>query len=496
MTDRSEFEQLIENSIECPAFEAEVVAERPLRGKQIEIINRVEHHVAAHEGGVMTVKLPRQTGKNEVSAILQRRHLLMRQNYPSYACWIRTAPTHKPQIVNSKKRLREVMGIGDKKVIQYPLFANRKLVSEEGYIWKVGMAAIEFLSSGPHSNVVGATASTCLDMDEAHKVIKEKFDEDFMPFTADTNAATVLWGVGGNGLDTLQHYSDLNKSDGRDDLNICIPCEYWMDIHEPYRLHVETRIKALGINHPIIRTQYYLESIAALGRFLEPRHIKNLFSGTHYRHSVPRHDANYEILVDIAAANEDFDPKEAMKGIEDVKTDSTAIIIYEVTNDIGPNGLFPIILIRNIIWLTGTSLENDEGLIEQAIIEWKANKVTIDAIGVGRQIAESMVEKFGDVTVNAYSATSDSVASDCYDLQARLNYATVKMWADDNSPEWQEFERQSGWTQYAAEKGKMKLIKPKADKHIDMIKALTYIHQNSPVPGITKILINEGDYEV
>lgn len=492
----AEFESLVLACIDDPAYEAEVVSERPLRGKQIEVINRIEQHVAAHNGGVMTVKMSRQTGKNELSAILQRRHLLMRQNHTSYQCWIRTAPTHKPQIVNSKKRLREVMNVGDKNVIRYPLFANRKLIKEEGYIWRVGNAAIEFLSSGPQSNVVGATASTCLDMDEAHKVDKDKFDEDFMPFTANTNAATLLFGVGGNGLDTLQHYIDLNEEMGREDLNICIPCTYWMEIHEPYRQHVEGRIQALGIDHPIIRTQYFLESIAAMGRFMNQRQLDNLFSGTHYRHATPHHASRYEMLVDIAAANEEYNPDDTIKGIEEVQTDSTAIIIYEVTDEVGVNGLFPVILIRNIIWLTGTSLGTDEGMIQEAIETWRPGKVTIDAIGVGRQIAESMEKKYGPTMVNAYTANTESVAADCYDLLARLNYATVKMWNNDNSPEWNEFERQAGWTQYAADKGRMKLIKPKAEMHIDMVKALTYIHQNSPVAGISKILVNEGDYGI
>jgi hypothetical protein len=489
-------DQILARSLEDPAFEAEVVAHRPLRGRQVEVVNRVEQHIAEHNGGVMTVMLPRQIGKNEISAILQRRHLLARQYSKKYECWIRTAPTHKPQIVNSKKRLRELMRVSDSKKIMYPLFNGAKLQREEGYIWRVGNAAVEFLSSGPNANVVGGTASTALDMDEAHKISKEKFDEDFMPFTASTNAGTLLWGVGGNGLDTLQAYRELNEANGDDHLNIHIPAPYWMDINDTYAAHVESRIKALGADHPIILTQYWLQSIAALGRYLNDKNIKALFSGDHYRHTTPVHDVEYQMLVDVAAANEDFDPDDITAGFEETTTDSTIIILYQVTQEVGSNGLFPVLLIRNIIWRTGTSLEDDEAEIDQIIQDWQPSQVTIDAIGVGRQIAESMQQKYGDVQVNAYTATSNSVADDCYDLIARLNYSTVKMWNDDNSPEWNEFHRQAGWTQYAADKGKMKLIKPKADKHIDMIKALTYIHQNSPVAGVSSILANEGDYGI
>lgn len=479
-----------------PEWEARVIHKLPLRGRQVEVIQRVEAHVRAHNGGVMTVKLPRQTGKNQVSAILQRRHLMHRRFSPSYQCWIRTAPTHKPQIVNSKKRLREVLAVGDKNLIKYPLMKNEKLIKEEGYIWRVGNAAIEFLSSGPEANVVGATASTALDMDEAHKVDKDKFDEDFMPFTANTNAATILWGVGGNGLDTLQHYSDLNKASGNEHLNICIPCDYWMETHEPYRKHVESRVNALGWDHPIIRTQYKLESIAALGSFLNQMHINTLFSGTHERHRSPRDGVHYEMLVDIAAGNEEFNPDDILQGVEDVATDSSAIWIYEVTNLVASNGLFPIILIRDVIWLTGNSLASTEAIIKSTIESWNIQKATIDSVGVGRQIGESIKKLFGENVVNAYVASDTTVSEDCYGLLARLNSASVFMFANDNSKEFEEIERQAGWTQYQASKGKMKLRKPKADKHIDLIKALTYINQNNPTAGVGQLFFNEGDYGI
>jgi hypothetical protein len=178
---------------EDPLWESIHVSKRPLRGPQVEIIRRVEAFVAEHQSGVMTIRSSRQTGKNDTAATLQRRHLWRRQNSLRAESWIRTAPTYKPQIVNSKKRLREILQLDAKHRIRTRLFGAR-LVREEGYIWRLGNASVEFVSSGPHAHVVGATASVCLDMDEAHKVDKAKFDEDFAPFTADTAAATLCGG--------------------------------------------------------------------------------------------------------------------------------------------------------------------------------------------------------------------------------------------------------------------------------------------------------------
>lgn len=470
-----------------PQWESEVLSKRPLRGPQAEIIKRVEKFVAEHQGGVMPILLSRQTGKNELAAVLQRRHLWRRQNAPQDSIWIRTAPTYLPQIVNSKKRLRAILKLDGKKRVMHPIFRKRKLIQEEGYIWRVGNASVEFISSGPQANVVGATASECLDMDEAHKVDKDKFDEDFAPFTADTDAATLLWGVASNGLDTIEWYRENNIENGYPERNLFYPCEVWMDVRPQYRKHVEGRIKVLGYDHPIIKTQYRLIKVPAVGRFLQANHIRNLFSGDHERELAPRDGDRYEGIIDIAAGNEDFNPEDSMAGEEQTATDSTAIWIYKVSPILSSNGLFPIVRLVNVIWLTGVDLDKQEPEIKETILQWRLQRVSIDAVGVGRQIAESMENEFGTEVINKYVASATSVSEDCFDLQARLNFASVLMFRNDGSPEWAEFERQCGWTQYASSQGKMKLKKPGAMKHIDMVKALTYINQNRPVAGMHAI---------
>lgn len=486
-----------------PAFEARTLSKRPLRGVQPEMIKRVENFLARHEGGVMTVLSSRQTGKNETSAILQRRHLWRHQNSRYKSSWIRTAPTHEPQIVNSKKRLEELMQIDRKNVIGHPMFLKKKIQKSEGYIWKLGNATVEFMSSGPHSNVVGATASECLDMDEAHKINLAKFDEDFAPFTASTNAGTLLWGVAADGMDVIEHYRKLNQEQGREDLNLYYPCDIWAEANPIYAAHLESRIKALGYDHPIFKTQYRLLPVANEGTYLNSKQVRSLLSGEHERHIKPERNRQYEILIDLAAGNEDFNPDSEFVGEGETATDSTIIWIYEVTDELAANGLFPKILIRNLIWWTGVSLVEQEAEIEKLIEYWNAGKVTIDAVGVGRQIAESMAKKFGSFDpkdeivgggVHAYVANKHSVSDDCFDLLARLNADSVKMFADDGSEEYKQFTKQCGWTKYQSSKGCMNLIKPKSDKHIDMIKALTYFNQNKPDKTMQEIYRNESSY--
>lgn len=476
-----------------PEWESSHVSLRPLRKLQTEIIERLEKIVARHDGEVATVRSSRQTGKNETSAVMHRRHLFRNQYSETNKIWVRTAPTYKPQIVNSKKRLREILQLTNSNTIKYPTFRNAKLIKEEGYIWRVGNASMEFISSGPNANVVGGTANECLDMDEAHKIDLGKFDEDFAPMTANTSASTILWGVAADGLDVIQHYHDKNVEDKRKDLNLHYPCELWMEIHPPYKRHVEQRVKALGFDHPIFKTQYRLIPVSSEGKFLQPNHVRALFSGDHPRLLRPRMGSRYEIVIDIAAANEEFQ-EGVLDGQESTMTDSSVVWIYEVTPLVCSNGIFPIIRIVNLQWMTGVPLGTQEEEIKSIIQFWNASKVTIDAIGVGRQIAESMQRIFGEHVVNKYTASDITVSSDCFDLQARLNFSSVLMFKDDGSKEYQEFTRQVGWTKYTSKKGKMKLVKPKADQHIDMVKALTYINQNNPAAGMFELYSVGGDF--
>jgi hypothetical protein len=479
---------------EDPQYESEAISKRPLRGVQADIIKKVENFLSEHNGGVMPILLSRQTGKNEISALLQRRHLWRKQNAPYISSWIRTAPTHEPQIVNSKKRLQELMKVDSKNKIHHPLFLGKKIHKSEGYIWKLGNATVEFMSSGPHSNVVGATASECLDMDEAHKVNKAKFDEDFAPFTASTNAGTLLWGVAADGHDTIEWYRNNNKEEGKGHLNLYYPCDIWAEVSPMYRGHLETRVKALGWDHPIIKTQYRLLPVSQEGTFINATQAKGLFQGEHDRIQQPRPNKSYEIVIDVAAGNEDFNPDSQFVGEEQTATDSTIVWVYEVTSQICQNNIFPVLHLVNLYWWTGVPLPQQEVELTDLIQFWNAQKVTIDGIGVGRQLAESLEQKFGTYMVTKYIATSTTISEDCFDLLARMNYSAVRMFKNDGSPEWLEFERQVGWTKYSSNLGKMSLMKPKADKHIDMVKALTYVNRNNPNSGIHEILTVEASY--
>jgi hypothetical protein len=481
-----------------PLWESQCFATRALRPLQSDIIKRVERHINAHNSGVMVILCPRQIGKNEMSAVLQMRHLIRNQFSKYRSIWIRTAPTHEPQIVVSKRRLEVVTMLDRKNFSHYPLL-NKPIIKSEGYIWRVGNATVEFMSSGPHSNVVGATASECLDMDEAHKILKDKFDEDFSPFTASTSAGSLLWGVASDGLDAMEWYKQKNIEQGRPDLNICYPVEHWMD-NPKYENYVNDRVRALGWDHPIIKTQFRLIPVSNEGTFLNKTQVRSLCDSQHDRQTSPRPGVQYEMVIDLAAGNEDFDSKNLNNLVDTEEnrditaTDSTVVWVYEVTQERAQNNIYPVCNLVELYHWTGKPLPDQEREITELIQYWKVSKVTVDGVGVGRQLAESLEQKFGTYMINKYIANQTSISEDLFDLLARLNYGAVKMFRNDSSREYHEFERQVSWTKYASSKGKMTLAKPSSDKHIDMVKALTYINRNAPNNVAHQIMSNESQY--
>ncbi|HUU45672.1 MAG TPA: hypothetical protein VM118_08050, partial [Acidobacteriota bacterium] len=71
---------------------------KPLRPEQVRILKDVELLMGDGTGDTMTIRLPRQYGKNEIAAEIHKRHLLRR--CVSGGTIVRAAPTFRPQIVN------------------------------------------------------------------------------------------------------------------------------------------------------------------------------------------------------------------------------------------------------------------------------------------------------------------------------------------------------------------------------------------------------------
>ncbi len=456
---------------------SEIMQMQPLYWPQVEAIKLIEQRIAEKNGGIITIRSSRQTMKNECSAMVQARALT--KHYREGGEYIRTAPTWKPQIVTSRKRLERIL-------FNDPLSKGTR--PRYGFTFERGPVSIIFLSSDRNAQVVGATASVALDLDEAHKVDAGKFEEDFSPMCAFNNVPVIMWGVAADQNDLLYEYRQKNEKDCPEN-NLQYPAPIWCEIRPEYAKHFEERVAKLGIDHPVIKTQYLLEDIKALGGFLNEWQIASILSGDHKRRKSPKEGCSYVVLIDIAgeAEEEETDPFKKSFG----QRDATVALVVEVDKRKLKND-FPLFRIVDLFWWVGRSLAEGPSQLpgQQAtllkILElWKPFSVVVDARGVGEQMAAYFAGKYGEV--NEYKANIQSVSDDCYDTLALANNERIKLFKDDGSDEYQEFVRQLEHTKYQiVQHDKMKLTKPKSNAHIDMVKALTYLSRamGESEPGI------------
>jgi hypothetical protein len=160
-----------------------------LRAYQKEVAQAVVDSVLQHRGLAQVVMFPRQSGKNELQAQLEAYLLCLFSD--SEAEIVKVSPTWKPQSQNAMRRLERTLK-------RNPLTCTL-WEKEAGYIYRVGSARAYFLSAPPESNIVGATASTLLEVDEAQDVQPGKFDKEVAPMAASTNATRIFCGTAWTG---------------------------------------------------------------------------------------------------------------------------------------------------------------------------------------------------------------------------------------------------------------------------------------------------------
>jgi hypothetical protein len=154
-----------------------------LRPYQAAIARAVLSRVFAREGGSISIEIARQGGKNELSAQVELVTLLA--HAAAGGTIVKAAPTQTPQARISRDRL----------LSRAARTGLEGAVRAVGDTVRCGQASAHFLSADPGANVVGHTASLLLEVDEAQAVDPDKFDRDFRPMAASTNAPVVYYGT-------------------------------------------------------------------------------------------------------------------------------------------------------------------------------------------------------------------------------------------------------------------------------------------------------------
>lgn len=399
-----------------------------LRSYQLAPLRAILDSVLHGRGLVFTIVFPRQAGKNQLSASLQA-FLLNRFQRRRWQL-VKTAPTFEPQLLNSMRRLEAAL--------DNPLQRGSWQV-EAGNRIVYGRAAVIFLSAEPSASVVGATANL-LEVDEAQDVDVEKFDKDFRPMGASTNATTVLYGTPWLPDDLLGRAVRENRErEAADGIQRHFETS-WQSVaaeNPAYGAYVEAEIERLGLDHPLIRTQYLLLPLEASGGLLS-REQRAMLQGEHSRQLHPRPGARYVAGIDLAG--EDEQAQDAQLRVLKPRKDSTVVSIAEVAwrPIVGP-AQEPVLRIVEQYWWTGVPhrqlFERLAALLGQT---WRCARVAVDATGVGAGVASFLADALGRNVVEAVQFSAARKSELTYALLATISRGGLQLFTTDGSAEWRE----------------------------------------------------------
>ena len=382
------------------------------------------------QGRIFTVMMARQSGKNQLSAVIEAYLLTCLLE----GTIVKAAPTFTPQILNSRLRLLSLLDT--------PL-TRKRIWTNHGYI--VGLAPqadpallrtqvgprVMFYSAGAESNVVGATADLLLEIDEAQDVSQEKFDRDFRPMAAVKNATTILYGTAWSDETLLAQQRAVNLAEEQ---RTGIRTHYEHDwrtlaaINPAYRTFVEQEIARLGEEHLAIQTQYFLRPLSGAGHFLNALQLL-LLQGTHSWEMAPTSDGWYIAGMDVAG--EERPTHGAVNNGGQAKRDSTVITIGRVQyNELQ----LPTIEVVHHQWWTGMPYLEQYAAAIALAEQWRLRVLVVDATGLGAGLASLLVNRLGEERVLPFTFSRPSKSRLAYALLALLNSGRLKLYDPTAAP--------------------------------------------------------------
>ena len=419
---------------------SKVVVRRELRTYQLEPARAIIDSILNQRGMTFAVVMSRQAGKNELSAQLEAYLMNLHQQVRG-SLLVKASPTYKPQTINSKMRLADTLSNP---------WNEQFLKGQEGYIIRLGRCRCLFFSAHPTSNVVGATANVLLECDEAQDVDETKWNKDFAPMAASTNATTVFYGTVWTSRTMLSKaVRALRAQQARDGVQrvFCVPWQRVADEVPTYGVYVRNEIRRLGRNHPIVRTQYFLEEIKGAGLLFGPER-RAMMQGAHDREREPVPGLVYAMTVDVAGEDEELEGEELRR--EKPLKDSTAVTMFRVDLRTCEDPLIglPRYEVVNRWWWTGWPHADLYAVLVDLAETWRVAYMVVDATGVGSKLAEYLCGRLGSIehempgVVVPFVFTGKSKSELAWEFVAVIGTGRYKDYVDDGQPDTGQFWRE------------------------------------------------------
>ena len=288
MKDRTKRAAYLLRRPDCFAQAGDVV----LRPYQKLAIRAVVNSVRRQRGFSFVWIFPRQSGKDEALAILVQYLLTLFKNMGGEMVFFN--PTFKPQTETSMRRLESRL--------KSNIFTIGRWKRRSGYIYQINNACCTYLSADPTAHVVSATANRLLVVNEAQDVGVFKYDKDIDPMAASGNATKVFSGTRWTSNTLLEReYQQALEDQKKDHIRrvFLFTTEDVRMVLPEYGKHVDAVVARLGRQHPLVKTQFYCETIEGQAGMFPPGR-QALMKGTHKARTEPEAGKMYAFLIDVA----------------------------------------------------------------------------------------------------------------------------------------------------------------------------------------------------
>lgn len=359
-----------------------------LRRYQLEPAKAIIDSVIHKKGLSFVVVMSRQAGKDELIS-----------NLLTYLCTLYSHrdvgivvanPTYKPQTINAIMRFE--------KRLQTNLLTRQFWRKRSDFMRMIGSAVVSFLSGDAAANVVGATASLLLIINEAQDIDPVTYDKKFAPMVASTNATRVFCGTVWTSKTLLareiRSARHAEKGDGIQRLFIYTADQVKKAV-PAYGHFVTGEVKKLGRQHPLVKTQYFCEEIDELtGMFGAARRALMIADQPPQDKPIPGHI--YALTIDVGGQDEAL---LNLDGMGNPGRDYVTMGIKDI--DLSQLDTLQAPIYRNVkrFEYQGINHVTIFGAIMALVDAWKIQYIVLDATGVGEGLWGMCAKKYPTKTI-------------------------------------------------------------------------------------------------
>lgn len=369
-----------------------------MRPYQLEPAEAIIDSILNKRGLTFVIIISRQAGKDELLANLI---CYLMNLYAHREVGIVVAnPTYKPQTLNFIVRLENRLKAN--------LLTKAFWRKRADYMRMIGNAVTSLLSGDKDANVVGATASLLLVINEAQDITPAKYDKDFAPMVASTNATRIIVGTQWTSNTLLAREEDAAREAERIDgirRVFLYTAEDVRKVNKPYGQFVDAEVKKLGRAHPLVKTQYFCERIDAIAGMFNARRLA-LMQGDQPEQSEPVPGHVYSFLIDVAGQDEGILELEGMKN---PGRDKTTLDIIDIDLSQLDTLQAPIYrTVKRVDW-QGDNHVNIFGALCALADAWQPLYIIEDATGAGEGLWGMLSRKYRERVIGfKYTAQSKS----------------------------------------------------------------------------------------